>query len=98
MDENLDVDSMIDMEESERIMLHQNYIETMHACYNFGFEVRSLHLIELFARGRGVLPSKRLLRMRRWMGSHFHNWIDYNGITFLVELLKWGRTFSGFLG
>ena len=26
-------------------------------------------------------------------GSHFHNWIDYNGVTF--ELLEWGRTFSG---
>ena len=56
----------------------------------------------LQARGsqgpRGVLPSKRLLGMCRWMGSHFHNWIDYNGVTFLVELLKWGRTFSGCLG
>ena len=30
------------------------------------------------------------------MGSHFHNWVDYNGVTFLVELLEWGRTFSGF--
>ena len=49
------------------------------------------------ARG-GVLPSKRLLGMCRWMGSHFHNWTDYNGVTFLVELLEWGRTFSGFLG
>ena len=47
---------------------------------------------------RGVLPSKRLLGMCRWMGSHFHNWTDYNGVTFLVELLEWGRTFSGFLG
>ena len=46
----------------------------------------------------GVLPSKRLLGMCRWMGSHFHNWTDYNGVTFLVELLEWGRTFSGFLG
>ena len=35
---------------------------------------------------------------RRWMGSHFHDWIDYTGVTFLVELLEWGRTFSGFLG
>ena len=26
------------------------------------------------------------------------NWIDYDGVTFLVELLEWGRTFSGFLG
>ena len=32
------------------------------------------------------------------MGLRFHDWIDYNGVTFLVELLKWGRTFSGFLG
>ena len=28
----------------------------------------------------------------------FHNWTDYNGVTFLVELLEWGRKFSGFLG
>ena len=48
--------------------------------------------------GGGVLPYKRLLGMCRWMGSHFHDWIDYNGVAFLVELLKWGRTFSGFLG
>ena len=48
--------------------------------------------------GGGVLPSKRLLGMCRWIGSHFHNWTDYNGVTFLAELLEWGRTFSGFLG
>ena len=46
----------------------------------------------------GVLPSKRLLGICRWMGSHFHYWTDYNGVTFLVELLEWGRKFSGFLG
>ena len=46
--------------------------------------------------GEGVLPSKRLLAVCRWMGSHFHNWTDYNGVTFLVELLEWGRKFSGF--
>ena len=46
----------------------------------------------------GVVPSKRLLGMCHWMGSHFHNWTDYNGVTFLVELLEWGRKFSGFLG
>ena len=45
----------------------------------------------------GVLPSKRLLGTCRWMGSHFHNWVYYNGVTFLLELLEWGRTFSGFL-
>ena len=48
--------------------------------------------------GGGVLPYKRLMGMCCWMGSHFHDWIDYNEVTFLVELLEWGSTFSGFLG
>ena len=29
-----------------------------------------------------VLPHKRLMKMCRWMGSHFHDWIDYNGVAF----------------
>ena len=33
-----------------------------------------------------------------WMGSHFHDWIDYNGVTFSIEFLEWGRTFSDFWG
>ena len=48
--------------------------------------------------GEGVLPYRRLMGMCRWMGSHFYDWIDYNGVTFLVELLEWGTIFSGFLG
>ena len=32
------------------------------------------------------------------MGSHFHGWIDYNGVAFSLELLEWDRTFSGFGG
>ena len=55
-------------------------------------------LLMISARGGGVGPSKRLMGMCRWMGSHFHNWTDYNGVTFLVESLEWGRKFSGFLG
>ena len=34
---------------------------------------------------RGVLPGKRLLGMCRWMGLHFHKWIDYNEVTFLIQ-------------
>ena len=34
--------------------------------------------------------------MWRWMGSHFHDWTDYNGVAFSIELLEWGRTFSNF--
>ena len=25
--------------------------------------------------------------MCRWMGSHFHDWTDYNGFAFLVQLI-----------
>ena len=57
-----------------------------------------LVFVYLESTGGGVLPSKRLLGMCRWMGSHFHNWTGYNGVTFLVELLESSRKFSGFLG
>ena len=46
----------------------------------------------------GGLPSNRLMGMCRWMGSHFHDWIDYNGVAFSIDLLEWGRIFSGFRG
>ena len=36
--------------------------------------------------------------MRRWMGSHFHGWNDYNGVAFSIELLEWWGTFSDSLG
>ena len=45
-----------------------------------------------------VLPYKGLMGMCRWMESHFHVWIDYNGVAFSTELLEWGRTFSDFWG
>ena len=32
-----------------------------------------------------VISCKRLLGMCHWMGSHFHNWIDYNGVVFSIE-------------
>ena len=38
--------------------------------------------------------------MCRWMGSNFHDWIDYNGVAFAMELLEWNILLhiSGFLG
>ena len=48
--------------------------------------------------GEGHFLIKRLMGMFRWMGSHFHDWIDYNGVAFSKQLLEWGRTFSDFLG
>ena len=36
--------------------------------------------------------------MCRWMGSPFHDWIDYNGVVFSTVLLEWGHTFQIFWG
>ena len=46
--------------------------------------------------GGGGLRYKRLMGMCRWMGLHFHDWIDYGGVAFSKELLEWGPTFSDF--
>ena len=48
--------------------------------------------------GGGFFPYKRLIGMCRWIGLHFHDWIDYNGVTFSIELLEWGPTFSDIWG
>ena len=48
--------------------------------------------------GGYFLLSNTLMGMRRWMRSHFHDWIDYNGLAISLELLEWDRTFSGFGG
>ena len=32
------------------------------------------------------------------MGSHFHDWSDYTGVAFSIELLEWGYKFSDFWG
>ena len=63
-------------------------------------DCRAFSFLRPFSRGGGggVLPYKRLMGMCRRMGSHFHDWIDYNGVAFSIELLEWGRTFSDFLG
>ena len=57
-----------------------------------------IHQISIFNQtgGGGVLPYKRLIGMCRWMGSHFHDSIDYNGVAFSIDLLEWGRKFSDF--
>ena len=49
-------------------------------------------------RGGGRRVSKRLMGMCHWMGSHFDNWSDYNGVAFSIELREWGRKFSDFGG
>ena len=56
-----------------------------------------------FLLGHGAFPRERggggvtslLMGMCGWMGPHFDDWIDYNGIVSSIELLEWGRKFSG---
>ena len=62
-------------------------------------EIHSMYKVDVMkSAGRGVLPYKRLMGMCRKMGSHFNDWIDYNGVAFSIELLEWGRTSSEFFG
>ena len=44
--------------------------------------------------GGGLLPYKRLMRMCRWMGSHFHDWV---GVAFSI-VTRMGLHIFGFLG
>ena len=49
----------------------------------------------------GVLPCNRLMGMCRWMGSHFHDWIDYNGVAFSIgtnRVTRMGSHICGILG
>ena len=52
----------------------------------------------LYSGGGVVPPYKWLVGMCRWKGSRFHDWIDYNGVAFSIELLELGHTISDFLG
>ena len=48
--------------------------------------------------GGGVLSTNRLMRMCRWMGSHFHDWIDYSGVVFFNRVTRMGSQIFGILG
>ena len=65
---------------------------------NYDGNTTSLEEVFVPGGGGGALTSNRLMGMCRWMGSHFHDWIDYNGVPFSIELLEWGRIFSGLGG
>ena len=53
-------------------------------------------LVQLLNLRAEVPLSNRLMGMCHWMGSHFHDWVDYNGVAFLIGFLERGRIFSGF--
>ena len=44
--------------------------------------------------GGGGLPYKTLMGMCRWMRSHLHDLIDYNGVVFSIELLVGSQIFQ----
>ena len=46
----------------------------------------------------GVPPHKKLVGTFRWMGSHFHDRIDYNGGHIFNRVTRMGSHIFGFLG
>ena len=48
--------------------------------------------------GEGVPPYKRLVGTFCWMGSHFRDWIDYNGGHIFNRVTRMGSHIFGFFG
>ncbi|XP_078375482.1 mitogen-activated protein kinase kinase kinase 4-like isoform X2 [Oculina patagonica] len=67
VDENLDLDSMFEMEETEKAMVYQTYTETMHLCYNFGFEYQKEVARLVFGDRKDALGHKMLAFAKKWM-------------------------------
>ena len=57
--------------------------QTPKANMHVGGRLRELRVPSLHPGGGGLFSYKRLLGMCRWMGSHFHDWIDYKGVMHL---------------
>ena len=55
--------------------------------YPFPENVDPILVILLKLHPGRVLPYERLMGMCRWMGSYFHDWIDYNGVAFSIEII-----------
>ena len=61
---------------------------------NFRFDFpREINCWYIIPPGR-VLPYERLMGMCCWMGSHFQDWIDYNGVAFSIEFTRMGSQIS----
>ena len=45
--------------------------------------------------GRGMLPNNRLMEMCDWMGSHFPDWVDYNGVVIFNRVTRMGSLIFG---
>ena len=58
------------------------FITIIDCSYGLSFVIGSFP--QFSPGGGGVLPSNRLMGMCRWMGSHSHDWIDYNGVAFSI--------------
>ena len=57
--------------------------------FDFPREINCWYIIPL---GR-VLP-ERLMGMCCWIGLHFQDWIDYNGVAFSIEFTRMGSHIS----
>ena len=84
----------------EHFQISINQLQThVEWCEDMLLRKKSVEILQtqnaLIGRCKGLLNAEK-----PWMrmGSHVHDWVDYNGVAFSIELLEWGSTFSDFLG
>ena len=59
---------------------------------------KASHLTGLQFLQAGILPNNRLMERCRWMGSHFPDWVYYNGVVIFNRVARMGSHIFGILG
>ena len=81
-------DARMNMSSLTKRLLTRSYLGCTYA--------RAWLSLGLGGGGGGLPPGNRLLGMYRWMGPHFHDWIDCTRVKFLFELLEGRLAFLEF--
>ena len=70
---------------AKRVSSPSNCVGNWGDTYKKSWSNYMKHIQGRFPGGKRVLAGERLMKICQWMGSHFHNRSDYNGVAFSIE-------------
>ena len=70
---------------AKRVSSPSNCVGNWGDTYKKSWSNYMKHIQGSFPGGKRVLAGERLMKIWHWMGSHFHNRSDYNGVVFSIE-------------